>query len=63
VSNWSPTVQELGDVVNYAINNPDYSSGKQWKQLRKDNGLNRSLMDYFKKDKAELASESDVIIK
>jgi len=60
---WSPTVQELGDVVNYAMNNPEYSTGAQWKQLREDNGLNRSLMDYFKKDKAELASDSDVIIK
>ena len=62
-STWSPTVQDLGDVVNYAMNNPDYSTGKHWNQLRKDNGLNRSLMDYFKKDKAELATESDVIIK
>ena len=60
---WSPTVQDLGDVVNYAMNNPEYATNKQWKQLRKDNGLNRSLMDYFKKDKAELATESDVIIK
>ena len=60
---WSPTVQDLGDVVNYAMNNPEYSTNKQWNQLRADNGLNRSLMDYFKKDKAELASEADVIIK
>ena len=45
---WTPNVQDLGDVVTYAADNPDYYAGaKPWKQLRQDNGLTKSWFDIF----------------
>ena len=39
-SPWTPNIQDLGDVVTYAEQNPNYcKSSKHWKTLRKENGL------------------------
>jgi len=46
---WTPQIRDLGDAVTYAADNPKYmANSKEWKQLRKDNGLTKSFFDFFK---------------
>ncbi|KPK75778.1 MAG: hypothetical protein AMJ79_09720 [Phycisphaerae bacterium SM23_30] len=62
---WTPNIQDLGDVVGYARQNPKYfASSKDWKTLRKEHGLTPSFFDFLKKKKqTDLAADPSVQIK
>lgn len=46
---WTPHIKDLGDVVSYARQHPDYfCSSKNWKNLRRKNGLTRSFFDFLR---------------
>lgn len=63
-SAWTPNIQDLGDVVSYARQNPKYfASAKEWKTLRKEHGLTPSFFDFLKKKETDLALDSSVQIK
>ena len=58
---WTPHIEDLGEVVAYARQNPKYhTSSRPWKTLRKENGLTPSFFDMFrfaKKPAAEQVQE------
>ena len=64
-SAWTPNIQDLGDVVSYARENPKYfASSKDWKKLRRENDLTPSFFDFLKKKKStDLASDTSATIK
>jgi hypothetical protein len=46
---WTPHIRDLGDVVAFAAQHLKYhANAPEWKTLRKENGLTKSLFDYFK---------------
>lgn len=58
---WTPTLQDLTDVVTYAAQNPKYhANAKEWKTLRRENGLTKSFFEFFKfaKDKSDKQVQS-----
>jgi hypothetical protein len=58
---WTPNIQEISDVVTYAAQNPKYHvNSKEWKTLRRENGLTKSFFEFFKfaKDKSDKQVQS-----
>ncbi len=58
---WTPTIQEISDVVTFAAQNPKYHThAKAWKTLRRENGLTKSFFEFFKfaKDKSDQQVQS-----
>lgn len=57
---WTPHVQDLGSVVEYAQAHPKYgSSSAPWKQLRQDYGMTKSFWAFLKPDKKKEAQEQE----